>query len=191
MSALHQHMSAIATLVAMTTMEQTRVERRSTVMKTAGFSAGNHDHRACVNAALARAEEHCREQGLRLTAIRRRVLELIWTSHRPSKAYDLLESISRERGNAAPPTVYRALDFLLDAGLVHKIESLNAFIGCAGAHNHAQPKFLICHDCQRVAEIPAPEVDDAIAREAGRIGFTTDQETIEISGVCEQCASQQ
>src|SRR5699024_1887306 len=122
-------------------------------MSSASLPLPNHDHGACISDALARAEACCRAQGLRLTATRRRVLELIWASHRPSKAYDLLEAINRERGNAAPPTVYRALDFLLTAGLVHKIESLNAFIGCSGTHAHAQPKFLICHDCQRVAEI--------------------------------------
>lgn len=157
-------------------------------MTTASFNAIDHDHTACIAAALTRAETRCREQGLRLTAIRRRILELIWSSHKPSKAYDLLDTINRERGKAAPPTVYRALDFLLSAGLVHKIESLNAFIGCAGEHQHAQPKFLICHDCHRVAEIPAPDIDRAIASAAGRIGFCADQETIEIGGLCRQCA---
>lgn len=160
-------------------------------MPSTNLPLPNHDHSACISSALARAEACCRAQGLRLTATRRRVLELIWASHRPSKAYDLLEKINRERGNAAPPTVYRALDFLLDAGLVHKIESLNAFIGCTGAHNHAQPKFLICHDCQRVAEIAAPGIDHAIEHEAGRVGFATDEETIEINGLCKQCAAQQ
>lgn len=160
-------------------------------MNAAGFNPREHDHTACINAALARAQSHCREQGLRLTPIRKRVLEMVWASHRPSKAYDLLEQVNRERGNAAPPTVYRALDFLLDAGLVHKIESLNAFIGCAGEHRHAQPKFLICHVCERVAEIPAPSVDDVIAREAERIGFAADRETIEIRGVCNLCAARE
>lgn len=158
-------------------------------MTPASFVPRDHDHAQCIGAALARAEVRCREQGLRLTAIRRRILELVWASHRPSKAYDLLQAINRERGNAAPPTVYRALDFLLDAGLVHKIESLNAFVGCKDAHDRAQPKFLICHDCQQVAEIAAPAVDRAIAREAGRVGFTADQETIEVSGICPDCAA--
>ncbi|HLQ86233.1 MAG TPA: Fur family transcriptional regulator [Salinisphaeraceae bacterium] len=153
------------------------------------FANCNHNHAACIQAALERAEKHCREQDLRLTAIRRRILELIWTSHRPSKAYDLLQTISQERGGAAPPTVYRALDFLLDAGLVHRIESLNAFIGCAEEHAHGQPKFLICNECARVAEIVAPEVDSAIRRETSRLGFAAIQKTIEISGICNQCAA--
>lgn len=149
----------------------------------------NHDHEACIKAALIRAEQTCQAQGLRLTAIRRRVLEMIWVSHRPSKAYDLLDAINRERGKTAPPTVYRALDFLLEAGLIHKIESLNAFIGCDAGHPHGHPKFLICHCCRRVAEIPGPEVDRAIAHAADNAGFCADQETIEIGGTCQQCIS--
>lgn len=156
---------------------------------TATCAARGHDHATCIDAALARAEATCRAQGLRLTPIRRRVLELIWASHRPSKAYDLLAAIDSERGKAAPPTVYRALDFLLDAGLVHKIESLNAFIGCDAGHADGSPKFLICHDCHRVTEIEGPAMDRAIADEAGRIGFCADSETIEIGGLCRQCTA--
>jgi len=152
-------------------------------------STPQHDHDACIEAALTRAETVCRQQGLRLTEIRRRILELIWASHRPSKAYDLLNTISHERGNAAPPTVYRALDFLLDARLIHRIETLNAYIGCAADHAQGHPKFLICHGCAQVTEIPAPAIDRAIRQAAIRIGFTTDQKTIEISGLCNQCAS--
>ena len=151
------------------------------------FNAHGHDHSACISDALARAETLCAEQGLRLTAIRRRVLELIWDNHRPTKAYDLLHTIGQERGNAAPPTVYRALDFLLEAGLIHKIESLNAFIGCDAGHGKSHPKFLICRSCERVAEIPSPEVDDALAHEAKRAGFRIDHETIEIGGTCTAC----
>ena len=152
------------------------------------FDARGHDHGACIHDALARAETLCQQHGLRLTAIRRRVLELIWENHRPTKAYDLLNTINAERGNAAPPTVYRALDFLLDAGLIHKIESLNAFIGCDAGHGDGHPKFLICRACERVAEIPSPAVDTALAREAKRAGFTIDHETIEIGGTCAACA---
>ncbi|MES1929050.1 ferric-uptake regulator [Salinisphaera dokdonensis CL-ES53] len=154
------------------------------------FNAHGHDHSACISDALTRAELLCNEQGLRLTAIRRRVLELIWDNHRPTKAYDLLHTIGQERGNAAPPTVYRALDFLLDAGLIHKIESLNAFIGCDAGHGQGHPKFLICRSCERVAEIPSPEVDHALAHEAKRAGFKIDHETIEIGGTCRACASE-
>ena len=127
--------------------------------------------------------------GLRLTAIRRRVLELIWANHQPTKAYDLLAQINAERGNAAPPTVYRALDFLLDAGLIHKIESQNAFIGCAVDHDRNQPKFFICRTCGRAAEIQSSQIDDVIANEAEEAGFVVDHQTIEVDGLCAACAA--
>ena len=153
------------------------------------FSTPEHDHAACIADAFARAEKRCAERGLRLTAIRRRILELIWDNHRPTKAYDLLGRISAERGGAAPPTIYRALDFLLDAGLIHKIESLNAFVGCDATHGQSYPKFLICRQCERVAELQSPEIDAAVAREARRAGFLIDAETIEVGGLCTTCAA--
>lgn len=155
------------------------------------FSHGGHDHQACIADALARAEAVCAQRGLRLTAIRRRVLELIWASHQPTKAYDLLARINDERGNAAPPTIYRALDFLLEAGLVHKIESQNAFIGCAANHDRNPPKFFICRECGRAAEIQSRDIDDAIAGEAEQTGFVVDHQTIEVDGLCASCAAEQ
>lgn len=152
------------------------------------FLRERHDHRSCITDALARAEAVCAERGLRLTAIRRRVLELIWASHRPTKAYDLLAAISDERNGAAPPTIYRALDFLLDAGLVHKIESQNAFIGCAIAHDRNPPKFFICRECGQAAEIQSCEIDAAITSEAEQAGFAVDHQTIEVEGLCTACA---
>lgn len=147
-----------------------------------------HDHRICVSDALKKAELICAERGLRLTAIRRRVLELLWAHHRPTKAYDLLATISSERHGAAPPTVYRALDFLLEAGLVHKIESQNAFIGCAVDHGREPPKFLICRGCGRTAEIRSSEIDMAISSEAASSGFSVDHQTIEVEGLCQACS---
>src|SRR5699024_7737219 len=103
------------------------------------FAHNEHDRTACVSDALARADRICRPQGRRLTPMRRRVLELVWNSHKPVKAYDLLEAIRSNRNNAAPITVYRALDFLQEAGLVHRIESLNAFVGCDAAQAIIHP----------------------------------------------------
>ena len=94
------------------------------------FSPGKHRHSLCIDEALATAEKSCEQAGNRLTPIRRRVLELVWAGHGPVKAYDILDILRSERSSAAPPTVYRALEFLLAQGLVHKIESLNAYLGC-------------------------------------------------------------
>ena len=94
------------------------------------FDSDGHDHRRCVADALDKAEALCSDRGARLTKLRCRVLELVWNSHAPIGAYDVLRRLSQEHQSAAPPTVYRALDFLLEQGLIHRIESLNAYIGC-------------------------------------------------------------
>ena len=94
------------------------------------FPKPGHDHDSCIADALRNADEICKSKGLRFTALRRRVLEIIWAKHEPTGAYDILEELSTNKARAAPPTVYRALNFLLKHGFVHKIESLNAFLGC-------------------------------------------------------------
>lgn len=152
------------------------------------FCPDGHDHQDCIDEALQRAQTLCTQRGLRLTPIRRRVLELIWASHQPIKAYDLLEQIQQERGNAAPPTVYRALDFLLEAGLIHKIESQSAYIGCALEHDRTPPKFFICRQCGRAAEIQSRAIDQAIDDKARQAGFIVDRQTIEVDGLCSACA---
>ena len=93
-------------------------------------SRGKHDHQRCMTRAIRAAERVCKERDLQLTAIRRRVFELIWERHAPIGAYDILGALKKGEGALAPPTVYRALDFLLDAGLIHRIDTLNAYIGC-------------------------------------------------------------
>ena len=108
------------------------------------FKNRKHDHSRCVKSAVADAENICLKAGLRLTKIRRQVLQFVWSKHTPIKAYDILQHIQKEQPRAAPPTVYRALDFLMDAGLVHKIESLNAYVGCGNPNKPHIGQFLIC-----------------------------------------------
>ena len=151
------------------------------------FPGSNHDHDRCVRRALARAEQVCGERKARLTPIRRRVLELVWSSHRPVLAYDLLDSLRDEQRRAAPPTVYRALDFLLDLGLIHRLESLNAFVGCEDPERSHDGQFLICDACRRVAEIDAPEIGRAVDRNATGAGFEVRRRVIEVRGLCRSC----
>lgn len=152
-----------------------------------GFPKAGHDHGACVETALAKAAEICERRQLRLTPLRRRVLEIVWSSHKPIGAYDILGVLADERGSAAPPTVYRALDFLLENGLVHRIESLNAFVGCTKPeHDHAW-QFLICRACGQATEISDAELEKAITRAAERDGFTIQRRTIELAGLCASC----
>jgi Fur family zinc uptake transcriptional regulator len=149
--------------------------------------ATSHDHADCVAAALATAEQLCRERGLRFTATRRRVLELVWQSHKPIGAYDILEVLGQESKSAAPPTVYRALDFLIDAGLVHRLDSLNAFIGCPDPASRHAGQFLICRQCRSVTELSDSEIEALIAQKAAANGFSAVRQMLEIEGLCNDC----
>ncbi len=152
------------------------------------FVAEDHDHGSCVEAALAAAAVLCEAEGERLTPLRRRVLELVWASHSPVGAYDLMERLGRERrGRVAPPTVYRALDFLCRRRLVHRIDSLNAFVGCAHPGRAHAAYFMICRRCRTAAEIVDAELRTAVAQSAGRAGFRVEGETVELHGVCPHC----
>jgi Fur family zinc uptake transcriptional regulator len=153
------------------------------------FPAPKHNHQHCMATALADAENSCRRQGIRLTSIRRRILAMIWQEHRPIKAYELLDILRQEGMRAAPPTVYRALEFLLQARLIHRIETLNAFIGCPSPHVQHTGQFLICQRCGTVAELEDARIRLAIQSQAEHLGFQIDQHTIEVRGLCAHCAS--
>jgi len=154
------------------------------------FAPDGHDHAACRRAALASAETLCRARGARLTAQRRRVLELVWESHAPVGAYEILERLSAEStGRVAPPTVYRALDFLRAHGLIHRIESLNAYLGCPRPDVRHDGQFLICRNCQAAAEMRDAAVGSALRAGARAHGFTVESETVELRGLCPACAS--
>ncbi|MET1079468.1 MAG: zinc uptake transcriptional repressor Zur [Pseudomonas sp.] len=147
-----------------------------------------HDHSHCVSSALAEADLLCGRQGLRLTALRRRVLELVWLSHKPLGAYDILAVLSEADGRrAAPPTVYRALDFLLDNGLVHRIASLNAFVGCSHPQHAHQGQFLICRSCHAAIELEQLSISQAIVESARGVGFSVEGQTVEVVGLCAGC----
>jgi Fur family zinc uptake transcriptional regulator len=152
------------------------------------FQRRRHDHKRCVEDALEAAERLSAARGLRFTALRRRVLELVWQGHRPVRAYDVLERLRREHRGAAPPTVYRALDFLLGQGFVHRIESLNAYVGCGHPGAAHAGQFLICRECRATAELDDPAIARTIDKKARQIGFAPDRQTIEVTGLCPDCA---
>ena len=131
----------------------------------------DHDHAACIADALADAESYCRHRGLRLTPTRRRVLEIVWRGHDPVKAYDILDELNRAGRRATPPTVYRALDFLMDASLIHRIDSLNAFVGCPLAGGEHTAQLLVCSRCETVKEIDDPAIRGILDQGASRYGF--------------------
>ncbi|MGI3170195.1 Fur family transcriptional regulator [Pseudooceanicola sp. C21-150M6] len=140
-----------------------------------------HDHQSCISGVMAEAEEVCRVAGARLTPVRRRVLEILLEEHRPMGAYDVLARLDAEGLGDKPPVAYRALGFLSDHGLVHRIERLNAFIACRhpASQGHSAA-FLICRNCRLVAEVPAalPEIPN---------GFRIERTTMEAEGLCAGC----
>ena len=157
-------------------------------MPDAVFPAPDHDHDRCSADALAHAESLCRVRAQRLTPIRRGVLEALLSSHKPLGAYDIIERTAPRGTRPAPITVYRALDFLMENGLVHRIESRNAFVACVGAHGDGDiVVFLICDRCGEVGEAPSKAVGETIRGAARSAGFAPKSPVIEISGICAHC----
>jgi Fur family transcriptional regulator, zinc uptake regulator len=156
--------------------------------KTSPYRYSEHNHKKCISEALGTAGQLCMMRGVRLTPIRHQVLELIWGSHKAVKAYDLLDRIKPLQPMAKPATVYRALDFLIEQGLIHRVESLNAFIGCSYSGQQHEQLLLICKLCHEVEEQAAEKVMKTLATEIKQLAFVVHSKTIEVHGICAKCA---
>ena len=141
-----------------------------------------------LHRVLDTAERLCSARGVRLTAQRRRVLELVCQSRRPIGAYQILEQL-REGAPAGPPTVYRALEFLLEQGLVHRLETLHAFVGCTHPEHPHASQFLICADCVKVNELESETVTGGLRSIARETGFQPERPVVEVLGTCASCSS--
>ena len=148
---------------------------------------GRHNHRGCINHALQTAEQVCLKKDIRLTTIRKRVLELICANHKAIGAYELLDLFRQQDPKAKPVTIYRALDFLMEAGLVHKIESLNAFIACLQAETQHKSAILICDQCKNAYEINATSVYESLFALSETVQFEPQNLTLELHGLCANC----
>jgi Fur family transcriptional regulator, zinc uptake regulator len=148
-----------------------------------------HDHARCIRRALSAAEEVCTRRKVSLTPLRKRVLEIVWRAHEPIGAYQILAEIGKDREKVGPPTVYRALEFLQDAGLVHRLDALNAFVGCDHPDEGHAAQFLICSKCHRVAEIEDPGLTRALGERARSSGFCFESGAVEIKALCDDCAT--
>ncbi|MBL0319153.1 MAG: transcriptional repressor [Alphaproteobacteria bacterium] len=147
----------------------------------------HHNHKQCISQALHQADRLCHQHGQKLTPIRKKILELVWQSHKPIKAYDLLAMLDKDDGASAPPTVYRALDFLLDQRLVHKIESLNSFVGCPHPGDEHQCQFFVCNTCHNVTEMCHDELSQVITASCQKNGYRVESMILEIHGQCPEC----
>ena len=167
-----------------------RLEVKRVSHEVAHNPHAHHPHHHHEDAkGFVRAVEHASEErGLRLTPLRKEVLELVAAAGKPVKAYDLLDQLRERHGNAAPPTVYRALDFLLEHGFIHKLASINAFVGChhPGGAQHAVP-FLICDTCQSATELEDERIVDLLEARARALGFVPQAQTLEVHGMCAGC----
>ncbi|NPT39154.1 Fur family transcriptional regulator [Paraburkholderia xenovorans] len=146
-----------------------------------------HAHGDSQEAALTLAEEYCRERGEKLTPIRRKVLELLLNSGRATKAYSLLDEMRQIHPGSAPPTVYRALDFLLSAGLVHRIESINAFTVCHDLTQCQHGILVVCQQCGNVTELHQPKLRQALVTQIEDAGYRLASDEIELKGLCSAC----
>ena len=162
------------------------VTAKSTAPEPVGFDAHDHDH--CVGTAIAAAEAHCADENLRFTPVRRAALEILLREHRAMGAYELLDRLNEAGFGGQPPVAYRALDFLVAHGFVHKIERLNAFIACAHPGASHSPAFLICRLCDAVAEAQSAPARGSLGEAARATGFTIERTVVEALGVCPACA---
>ena len=122
--------------------------------------------------------------------MRRRVLEILLEEHRALGAYDVLQRLAAEGFGNQPPVAYRALEFLVDQGLAHRIARLNAFAACMHPGEAHAPAFLICRACDTVAEAAAAPVRAALDAAAADLGFVVERANIEALGLCPACQAQ-
>lgn len=148
---------------------------------------GAHDHAGCRQATLQAVETACAAQGLRLTPVRRQVLEILLEGHRALGAYDVLRRLTAAGATPQPPVAYRALDFLVANGFAHRIERLNAYVACSRPGAGHAAAFLICRDCGAVAELDGAAAAARLGDAARAAGFAMDRAVVEIEGLCPAC----
>jgi Fur family zinc uptake transcriptional regulator len=154
----------------------------------------DHDHDQCIVAALKKAEAVCEKKNVRLTAIREHVFKEVWSSHQPVGAYDIVDNLAlnvKTGKRIKAPSVYRALEFLVKLRLIHRISTLNAYIGRSFPEKIYNNFFLICRDCHVTAECSTDQINNVIEHTAQRTGFLVEQQIVEIIGLCPECKKEE
>ncbi|WP_371226162.1 transcriptional repressor [Roseovarius sp. 2305UL8-3] len=155
--------------------------------KTDALGFEQHDHHVCVQDGMAAAETRCAKENLRFTPVRRKTLEILLQEHRALGAYEVLDRLREEGFGSQPPVAYRALEFLVANGFVHKIEKLNAFVACANPGSAHSPAFMICRECDSVAETQSMPARGALGDAAKAAGFVIEKTVVEAEGLCPTC----
>ena len=140
---------------------------------------------------IVKTEAYCEEHGLRFTDPRRMVLEIIAAAEKPLGAYDILALIGKKIDNPKPPTVYRAIEFLSEHQIIHRIESLNAYILCQSDHRHEGSQFMICDDCGTVTEAHLCDLPAPLSSKTKQEGFELSSWNVELHGTCRNCSKTQ
>lgn len=156
-------------------------------MRATVFPERGHDHAHCTRELLERAQQACVDAGARLTPLRRKVLTSVAESHHAAGAYDIIERLAKTGPRPAPISIYRALEFLLHHGLVHKIESRNAFVACTHGEHDGDAVLLICDQCGIVAEMEAGDLVSDLEARAASLGFQCSVTMVEVMGCCGDC----
>lgn len=146
-----------------------------------------HDHTACQDNGLAQVVGQCGTRGLKLTKVRFRVMQILLQEHRAVGAYEILDLLRKEGLGSQPPVVYRALDFLIKNGFAHKVERLNSYIACMHVGSDHVPAFLICRECDVIAETKIELSNDVLSAAAKGSGFQTERVVLEAEGLCPKC----
>ena len=146
-----------------------------------------NDHHQCKEEAFNRAKHLCDERNLRFTELRQRVFDIVWESHQPVKAYDIIRKMSSEAHTVKPPIVYRSLDFLLEHRLIHKLTSVSAYTGCKHPTHEHDCAFLICTACNNAQEFCHDELSEHILGVIDMHSFSKEKKIVEVLGTCQNC----
>ncbi|HHJ34207.1 MAG TPA: transcriptional repressor [Gammaproteobacteria bacterium] len=141
-----------------------------------------------VESLINQAEQLCEQRQQRFTALRRRVLTLICQAESPMGAYQLLEFLQGDGRSAAPPTIYRALDFLMAQGLIHRLASNNTYLACAHPQQDHEAVFLVCQHCGQTQEIHTDGITHSVQEKASRYKFKVLHTSVEVAGLCAKCS---
>lgn len=146
------------------------------------------DTSAQCEAQLRAAEALCQVRGARMTEMRRSVYACLLQNAGPLSAYDLMQRLDRELSRRlAPPTVYRALEFLLAHGLIHRLESTNAYMACITPGEAHESIYFLCSECGSTTEIADQRIGGLLTQDARTLHFKPRRQVVEVQGLCEKC----